>query len=243
MLRKIVKIDEEKCVGCGLCISACHEGALQLIDGKAKLVSESHCDGLGNCLPECPVGAITLEEREVAAHNEEAVKKNPAADQGQSAPATLACGCPGTHAKTIQRPQTPVVKPSPAQPGGAVAQSQLRQWPCQIKLVPVNAPYLQKADLLIAADCVAYAYANMHNDFMRNKITLIGCPKLDNTDYADKLAEIIKLNDIQSVTVLRMEVPCCSGIVTAVKDALIKSGQMVPWRVVTIGTDGSIISE
>lgn len=241
MKRKIVKIDEEKCTGCGLCISACHEGALQLIDGKAKLVTDSYCDGLGACLPECPVGAITLEEREAAAFDEAAVMKNQAAAHGEPAPAPLACGCPGTHAKMIQRPSSPAVEPNQAQPAAAASQSQLRQWPCQIKLVPANAPYLQKAHLLIAADCTAYAYANIHDTFMRNKITLVGCPKLDNTDYADKLAEILQLNDIQSITVLRMEVPCCSGIVTAVKDALIKSGQMIPWQVVTIGTAGNII--
>jgi ferredoxin len=243
MLRKIVKIDAEKCNGCGLCITGCHEGALQLIDGKAKLVSESYCDGLGACLPECPTGAITLEEREASDFDEEAVKKNQAAAHAQPAPAKLACGCPGTHAQTLQRPQVPAAVPNRVQETSAPAQSQLRQWPCQIKLVPVNAPYLQNAHLLIAADCTAYAYANIHHDFMRNKITLIGCPKLDDTNYADKLAEILRLNDIHSVTVLRMEVPCCGGIVAAVKDALIKSGKMIPWRVVIIGTDGSIVSE
>jgi ferredoxin len=243
MLRKIVKIDAEKCNGCGLCITGCHEGALQLIDGKAKLVSESYCDGLGACLPECPTGAITLEEREASDFDEEAVKKNQAAAHAQPAPAKLACVCPGTHAQTLQRPQVPAAVPNRVQETSAPAQSQLRQWPCQIKLVPVNAPYLQNAHLLIAADCTAYAYANIHHDFMRNKITLIGCPKLDDTNYADKLAEILRLNDIHSVTVLRMEVPCCGGIVAAVKDALIKSGKMIPWRVVIIGTDGSIVSE
>jgi ferredoxin len=237
MLRKIVKINEEKCNGCGLCISACHEGALQLIDGKAKLVTDSYCDGLGACLPECPTGAITLEEREAATFDEAAVAKNKT-----SAPATLACGCPGTQAKMIQRPSSPTVKPDQQHTAPAL-QSQLRQWPCQIKLVPAGAPYLQKAHLLIAADCTAYAYANIHEDYMRNKITLIGCPKLDEVDYTDKLAEILRLNEIKSVTVLRMEVPCCSGIATAVKGALIKSGQVIPWRVVTIGTDGSIVDE
>jgi ferredoxin len=241
MIRKIVKINEEKCNGCGLCISGCHEGALQLINGKAKLVSESYCDGLGNCLPECPTGAITLEEREVAAFDEAAVKKNQAAAHAQPAPAKLACGCPGTHAKTIQRTQAPAASPNRVQDTTASTQSQLQQWPCQIKLVPVNAPYLQNSHLLIAADCAAYAYANIHQDFMRNKITLIGCPKLDNTDYAEKLAEIIRLNEIKSVTVLRMEVPCCSGLATAVKDALTNSGKMIPWQIVTIGTDGTIV--
>lgn len=243
MLRKIVKIDEEKCNGCGLCISACHEGALQLIDGKAKLVTDSYCDGLGACLPECPTGAITLEEREATAFDEAAVTKNQTAAPTKPAPAQLGCGCPGTHAKTIQRPQAPAVQPNQECNTTAKPESQLQQWPCQIKLVPVNAPYLQKAHLLIAADCTAYAYANIHEDYMRNKITLIGCPKLDDTDYADKLSEIIKLNDIQSITVLRMEVPCCGGIVTAVKGALAKSGQIIPWRIVTIGTDGRIVNE
>lgn len=243
MLRKIVKINEEKCNGCGLCISACHEGALQLIDGKARLVTDAHCDGLGACLPECPTGAITLEEREAAAFDEESVQKKQASAHTHATPATLACGCPGTHAKTIQRPQTESVMPKIAQEVPTSAVSELRQWPCQLKLVPTNAPYLQKAHLLIAADCTAFAYANIHQDFMQNKITLIGCPKLDNTNYADKLAEILKLNDIQSITVLRMEVPCCGGIVAAVKEALIKSGQMIPWQIVTIGTNGTIVKE
>jgi len=241
MLRKIVTIDEEKCNGCGLCISGCHEGALQLVNGKAKLVSESYCDGLGACLPECPTGAITLEEREANVFDEVAVKKNQAAAHAQPAPAKLACGCPGTNAKTIQRTPAPAINASQVQNTIASTQSQLQQWPCQIKLVPVNAPYLQNANLLIAADCAAYAYANIHQDFMRNKITLIGCPKLDSTNYAEKLAEIIKLNEIKSVTVLRMEVPCCTGIATAVKDALISSGKMIPWQIVTIGTDGTIV--
>lgn len=242
MLRKIVKIDEEKCNGCGLCISACHEGALQLINGKAKLVTDSYCDGLGACLPECPAGAISLEEREADAFDETVVEKN---KQGSAhaQPAPLACGCPGTHAKSIQRTPAPDAAPANQAQQAAVPQSQLRQWPCQIKLVPVNAPYLQKAHLLIAADCTAYAYTNIHEQFMRNKITLIGCPKLDDTDYADKLAEILRLNDIQSVTVLRMEVPCCGGITAAVKSALQKSGEIIPWQVVTISTDGEIVSQ
>ncbi|MGI6066154.1 MAG: ATP-binding protein [Bacillota bacterium] len=239
MIRKIVRIDEEKCNGCGLCIDACHEGALQLIDGKAKLVSESYCDGLGDCLPECPTGAITIEEREAAAYDEEAVKNNMAA---KTAPAVenLPCGCPGTQAKTIQRKK--VIEPVTCAQAPE-ASSQLRQWPCQIKLVPVNAPYLDNARLLVAADCTAYAYANIHNDFMKNKITLIGCPKLDNVNYAEKLTQILQAHEVKSITVLRMEVPCCSGIVQAVKQAMLQSGKMIPWHVVTIGTDGSIIEE
>ncbi len=236
MIRKIIKIDEDKCNGCGLCIDACHEGALQLVDGKAKLISESYCDGLGDCLPECPTGAITIEEREAEPFDEEAVKK-----RMQERTQTLACGCPGTHARTIQR-KTEEISPTPAAPQPAIS-SQLQQWPCQIKLVPVNAPYFNNAHLLVAADCTAYAYANIHQDFMRNKITLIGCPKLDNVDYAEKLAEILKAHNIKSITVLRMEVPCCGGIENAVKQAILNSGKMIPWRVVTIGTDGSIIDE
>lgn len=211
MIRKIITIDEDKCNGCGLCASACHEGALRIIDGKAKLISDSYCDGLGNCLPECPTNAIRIVEREAAAFDEEAVAKHVAAG---SSPA-------GAHA--------PV--------------SQLGQWPCQIKLVPANAPYFDNANLLIAADCTAYAYANIHQDFMRNKITLIGCPKLDEGDYSQKLAQIFANNDLKSITVLRMEVPCCGGLVHAVKNAMLASGTMVPWKVVTISTDGNIIED
>ena len=239
MKRKIVQIDESKCNGCGLCVNACHEGALKLIDGKARLISDSYCDGLGDCLPECPVDAIQIVERDALAYDEEAVKKNMA----QKPP--LPCGCPRSHAKTLER--KPAVE-SAAQAGccstpqnSASAESQLRQWPCQIKLVPPSAPYFDNAHLLIAADCTAYAYAGIHNDFMRNKITLIGCPKLDDTDYSVKFAEILRLHEIKSITVLRMEVPCCGGIVQAVKKALLDSGKMIPWNVVTISTDGSIL--
>jgi len=237
MKRNIISIDEEKCNGCGICVSACHEGALQMIDGKAKLVSESYCDGLGNCLPECPTGAITIEEREAAEFDEKAVEKYMDSKKSEQAqPKTLACGCPGTHSKSIERK-------SEIAPQVAVqdSQSELRQWPVQIKLVPANAPYFNNANLLIAADCSAYSYANFHQTFMKNKITLIGCPKLDEGDYADKLTDILAMNDIKSVSVVRMEVPCCGGIVSAVKNALIKSGKMIPWNVVTIGTDGNII--
>ncbi|MGQ9558193.1 MAG: ATP-binding protein [Desulfurispora sp.] len=245
MLRKIIRIDEEKCNGCGLCVNACHEGALQLVNGKAKLVAESYCDGLGACLPECPTGALMLEEREAAPFDEEAVQKQMQSRKATApapVPEKLPCGCPGTHARVIER-KNAASRPAALQAGPAAAESQLRQWPCQIKLVPVNAPYFQNAHLLVAADCTAYAYASIHNDFMRNKVTIIGCPKLDSVDYTEKLTEILRLNEIKSVTVLRMEVPCCGGMVQAVKQALQKSGQMIPWRVVTISTSGEVLEE
>ncbi len=232
MIRKIIKIDEEKCNGCGLCAKACHEGAIEMIEGKAKLTREDYCDGLGDCLPACPTGAITFEEREAQAYNEEAVKKAKMNKQGEKLP----CGCPGMNSKVIKREDVisdeTVLKP---------ITSQLQQWPVQIKLVPVNAPYFNQANLLIAADCTAYAYANFHNEFIRNKITLIGCPKLDEGDYAEKLTEIISNNDIKSVTIVRMEVPCCGGIENAAKRALQASGKFIPWQVVTISTDGKIL--
>ena len=229
MIRKIIRIDEEKCNGCGACASACHEGAIEMVNGKAKLTREDYCDGLGDCLPACPTGAITFEEREAPAYNEEAVlkakqKKNP-----------LPCGCPGTHSKAIQREARDSADFS------APINSRLSQWPVQIKLVPTNAPYFDGANLLVAADCTAYAYGNFHNEFIRNRITLIGCPKLDSVDYTEKLTEIIGGNDIKSVTVVRMEVPCCGGIEHAVKEALKASGKFIPWRVVTISTDGRIL--
>lgn len=239
--RNIIRIDEDKCNGCGLCINACHEGALQLVDGKAKLVSDSYCDGLGHCLPECPTGAITIEEREADPFDEEAVKKNMEQRQAvdQKPQHMHSGGCPGSRAMFIRR-QEAETKPAVTT---EKPQSQLRQWPCQIKLVPVNAPYFQNAHLLVAADCTAYAYANVHEEFMKNKITIIGCPKLDEGDYSEKLTDILRLNNIKSVTVLRMEVPCCSGIVNAVKNALLNSGKLVPWQVVTIGTDGTILND
>jgi ferredoxin len=235
MIRKIITIDEEKCNGCGLCVTACHEGALQIIDGKAKLVSESYCDGLGNCLPECPVGAITIEEREAAPFDEEAVKKNMEKAQAQE------CGGGCISARPFElKGKQKNVRPEPRTEREEV-ESQLRQWSCQIQLVPVNAPYFNGAHLLIAADCTAYAYPNVHRDYMRNKITLIGCPKLDDADYADKLTEILKRNDIRSVTVLRMSVPCCGGLVYAVQQALIRSGKMIPWQVTVIDIDGTVL--
>ncbi|KPU44255.1 electron transport complex subunit RsxB [Oxobacter pfennigii] len=240
MIRKIITIDEDRCNGCGICINACHEGALKLIDGKAKLVSESYCDGLGACLPECPTGAMKIIEREADDFDEEAVKKNMEAmkhkEEKPSIPATLGCGCPGSQARAIEKKG--VAKEVKTQ---VSMESQLNQWPVQIKLVPPGAPYFENAHLLVAADCTAFAYANIHNDFMRNKITIIGCPKLDAIDYSEKLTQIIMSHEIKSITVLRMEVPCCGGIVNAVKQALLNSGKLVPWSVVTIGTNGDII--
>ncbi len=229
MIRKIIKIDVDKCNGCGACANACHEGAIGIINGKAKLLREDYCDGLGDCLPACPTGAITFEEREAPAYNEAAVQA--AKQQGHKG--KLPCGCPGTASKTISREVTDTEK--------VTVNSRLSQWPVQIKLVPVNAPYFNGANLLIAADCTAYAYGNFHNDFIKNKITLIGCPKLDSVDYSEKLTQIIAQNDIKSVTVVRMEVPCCGGIENAVKQALQNSGKFIPWHVVTISTDGQII--
>ncbi|MDX9872110.1 MAG: 4Fe-4S binding protein [Clostridia bacterium] len=238
MLRQIIKIDKEKCNGCGLCVTACHEGAIGLIDGKAELLRDDYCDGLGNCLPVCPTGAITFEEREALPFDEEAVKKNMA----QAEQADLPCGCPGSNAKAIRREEKPPATQdaSPAETAPAVM-SQLRQWPVQIKLVPVNAPYFEQANLLIAADCTAYAYGNFHQDFMKNKITLIGCPKLDEGDYSEKLAAILKANNIKSVTVVRMEVPCCRGIENAVVTALQNCGKMIPWQIKVLSTDGQIL--
>ena len=209
MMRKIIKIDEEKCNGCGLCVSACHEGAIGLAYGKAKLLRDDYCDGLGNCLPVCPTGAITFEEREAADYDEAAVK----ASMENKQPDTLACGCPGRHSKTIERDN----RREPAQTQATSAETHLNQWPVQIKLVPPNAPYFKNANLLVAADCTAYAYGNFHGEYMKNKITIIGCPKLDEGDYSEKLTDILKMNDIKSVTVARMEVPCCGGIENAVK--------------------------
>ena len=230
MIRKIIRIDEEKCNGCGACASACHEGAIEMVNGKAKLTREDYCDGLGDCLPACPTNAISFEEREAPAYDEAAVK----AAQARKTAAKLPCGCPGSNARAIQREM-----PIPAVNAAPVS-SQLRQWPCQIKLVPVNAPYFDGANLLIAADCTAYAYGNFHQDFIRNHITLIGCPKLDEGDYAEKLTAIIANNNIRSVKIVRMEVPCCGGIENAAKRALQASGKFIPWQVVTITTDGRI---
>lgn len=237
MIRRIIKIDEEKCNGCGLCVTACHEGAIILENNKAKLLRDDYCDGLGDCLPACPTGAISFEEREATPYDEAAVM----ARMGKIAKTPLPCGCPGSNARTIERTvdDTPATACEPPTHMG----SRLRQWPVQIKLVPVNAPYFDGAHLLIAADCAAYAHGNFHNEFMRNKITIIGCPKLDATDYSEKLSAILQTNNIASVTVVRMEVPCCGGIENAAKTALVKSGKMIPWQVITITTDGKTLEK
>ena len=213
MIRKIIKLDESRCNGCGACAAACHEGAIEIIDGKAVLIREDYCDGLGDCLPECPADAISFEEREAPAYDEAAVL---AAKQRK-------------------------IKDAPFHASARV--SQLGQWPCQIKLAPVNAPYFSGAKLLIAADCTAYAYANMHEDFMKGKVTLIGCPKLDSVDYSEKLTEIIQNNDIKSVTILRMEVPCCGGLEMAAQKALQESGKSIPCQTITISIDGNIVDD
>ena len=231
MKRKIIKIDEEKCNGCGLCAQACHEGAIGMADGKAKLLREDYCDGLGDCLPACPVGAISFEEREAPAYDEQAVKAAKAA-KAQSLP----CGCPGTQSKRIERKaHVPLEQYE--------SESELSQWPVQIKLVPVRAPYFEGANLLVAADCTAYAYGNFHARFIRNRVTLIGCPKLDEGDYAEKLTAILQNNEIKSLTIVRMEVPCCGGIENAAKRALQASGKLIPWQVVTVRTDGTIADD
>ena len=228
MIRRIIEIDDSKCNGCGACAATCHEGAIAMVNGKAKLMRDDYCDGLGDCLPACPTGAITFVEREAAAYDEAAVLAAKAQKEKE-----LPCGCPGSAAKAIQRQDSPAVR--------VYQQSQLRQWPVQIKLAPVNAPWFDGAKLLVAADCTAYAYANFHQDFIKGHITLVGCPKLDAVDYAVKLAEILRSNDIHSVTVVRMEVPCCGGIEHAVKRALQDSGKCIPWDVVTISTNGHIV--
>lgn len=234
MLRKIIQIDEEKCNGCGACAQACHEGAIGMVNGKARLLRDDYCDGLGDCLPSCPTGAISFVEREAAAYNEQAVMANKQKKM-QNNGASLHKGCPGRQMRQFER--THNTEHSQDVYSNA---SQLQQWPCQIKLVPTNAPYLDNAKLLIAADCTAYAYARLHEDFMKGKITLIGCPKLDHIDYSEKLTEIITNNHIQSVTVVRMEVPCCGGLENAVKQALHSSGKLIPWQVATISVDGNV---
>lgn len=236
MVRKIIKIDKERCNGCGACAAACHEGAIEIIDGKAVLTREDYCDGLGDCLPECPTNAISFEEREAPAYDEAAVlaaKQKKMQAQGIK---MSHAGCPGTQARQIVH-QNAENTPSHT----LTAVSQLAQWPCQIKLAPVNAPYFNGAKLLIAADCTAYAYANIHEDFMKGKVTLIGCPKLDSVDYSEKIMEIVRNNDIKSVTILRMEVPCCGGLEAAVKKALQESGKFIPWQTITLSIDGKIL--
>ncbi len=270
MIRKIIHIDEEKCNGCGLCARACHESAIGIIDGKAKLLREDYCDGLGDCLPACPTNAISFVEKEAAAYDEAAVLENKKKLEAQSADTNTAVpvhnGCPGSMARRIQRndnlpsfssflakchnnndknagsaDQTANTDTNTGA-ASSIPESQLQQWPVQIKLVPINAPYFDGADLLIAADCTAYAYANFHQDFIKGKITLIGCPKLDSVDYSEKLTEIIRQNNIKSVTIVRMEVPCCGGIQNAAINAMKASGKFLPWQVYTISTDGRILA-
>ena len=238
MIRKIIHIDEDKCNGCGLCATACHEGAIDIIDGKAKLVRENFCDGFGDCLPGCPTGAITFEEREAPAYDEAAVQESKKKKELQEKMKHLhEGGCPGSRMRMLDQP---------GEAGSNIAEPmrqapQLRNWPVQIKLAPINAAYFNKAKLLIAADCTAYAYANFHQEFMRGKVTLVGCPKLDAVDYSEKLTEIIRSNEIQEVTIVRMEVPCCGGLEMAAKKALQASGKFIPWQVVTISIDGKIL--
>ena len=237
MVRRVIQIDEEKCNGCGICAEACHEGAIGIVDGKAKLLRDDYCDGLGDCLPNCPVGAISFIEREAAAYDEAAVQENKKKKMQEMGQAPVG-GCPGSRMRQLER------KPAEEnQNAGSPVSSQLRQWPVQIKLAPVNAPYFDGAKLLIAADCTAYAYAGFHEKFMKDHVTLIGCPKLDEGDYADKLAEIIGNNSIRSIRIVRMEVPCCGGIENAVIRAMERSGKMIPWQVVTIACDGTIREE
>ena len=233
MIRKIIQIDEEKCNGCGLCAAACHEGAIGMVDGKARLLRDDYCDGLGDCLPACPTGAIRFVEREAAAYDEAAVLENKKKKM-QAEGMKLSGGCPGSRARTLEREQ------GDCGPAGAIP-SQLNQWPVQIKLAPINASYFNGANLLIAADCTAYAYGSFHQDFIRGRVTLIGCPKLDMVDYTEKLEQIIRENEIRSLTVVRMEVPCCGGIEHAAVTALKNSGKFIPWQVVTISTDGRIL--
>ena len=235
MIRRIIQIDKEKCNGCGACAEACHEGAIAMVEGKAQLMRDDYCDGLGDCLPACPTGAIAFVEREAAAYDEKAVMENKQKKMRKEG-MTLPCGCPGSHSRKIQHAEA-----VGAEPARTEQTSRLSQWPVQIKLAPVNAPYFDGARLLIAADCTAYAYAAFHERFIKGHITLVGCPKLDSVDYSEKLTEIIRGNDIKSVTVVRMEVPCCGGLEQAVKKALQQSGRFIPWQVVTVAVDGRIL--
>lgn len=234
MIRKIIKIDDEKCNGCTLCVTACHEGAIGMINGKARLLRDDYCDGLGDCLPVCPTNAISFIEKDTAAYDEEAVKENIKKKKEENEP--LPCGCPGTNAKVIAHNEL-------YEQNYIEQISQLSQWPVQIKLVPIHAPYFDGANLLIAADCSAFAYGNFHREFIKNHVVLIGCPKLDMVDYSEKLIEIIKNNNIKSLKIVRMEVPCCGGIEYAAKEALQNSGKFLPWQVYTISVDGNIIEE
>ena len=237
MKRRIIEIDQNKCNGCGACAAACHEGAIAMVNGKAQLMRDDYCDGLGDCLPTCPTAAITFVEREAAAYDEKAVEENKQRklqEKMQAEGMSIPCGCPGSQSRTIAHEESAAVCDT-------TAVSRLSQWPVQIKLVPTRAPYFDGAKLLIAADCTAYAYAAFHEKFIKGHITLVGCPKLDSVDYSEKLTEIIRENDIKSVTIVRMEVPCCGGLEFAAKTALQQSGKFIPWQVVTISTDGKIL--
>lgn len=245
MIRKIIHIDEDKCNGCGLCVEACHESAIAMVDGKAKLIRDDYCDGMGDCLPNCPTGAITFEEREAAEYDREAVEANMKKKKMEEMQKKMQIGamqlhpeggCPGSRMREMKRDN---IKAAGAAPISVT--SQLTNWPVQIKLAPVRAPYFEGAKLLIAADCTAYAYANFHQEFIRGKVALIGCPKLDAVDYSEKLTEIIQNNDIKSATIVRMEVPCCGGLAAAAKKALQDSGKFIPWQIVTISIDGNIL--
>lgn len=241
MKRRIIEINREQCNGCGACAAACHEGAISMIDGKAQLMRDDYCDGLGDCLPVCPTGAITFVEREAAAYDEKTVMENKRKmmqEKMKKEGMTLPCGCPGSQTRRIEHTACAEVEEE-----NAKYVSRLSQWPVQIKLVPVNAQYFDGAKLLIAADCTAYAYAAFHERFIRGHITLVGCPKLDDVDYSEKLTEIIRDNDIKSVTIVRMEVPCCGGLETAAKKALQQSGKFIPWQVVTVTVDGRLREE
>ena len=237
MKRQIIEIDEAKCNGCGLCAKACHEGAIGMVNGKAKLLRDDFCDGFGDCLPQCPTGAIRFVEREAAAYDEKAVA---AAKQARQA-TPPAGGCPGMRLQMLKKTQA--AEPKDDCKETADLPSQLAQWPCQIRLVPPNAPFFAGAKLLIAADCTAYAYGDFHRAFMRGKVTIIGCPKLDDVDYAEKLGEILRENDIKSVTLVRMEVPCCGRLEMALEEALRASGKVIPWSVVTLTRDGRVLEE
>lgn len=234
MVRRIIEIDQEKCNGCGACAAACHEGAIGMVNGKATLLRDDYCDGLGDCLPTCPTGAITFVEREAAAYDEEAVKANMAAKKASAG--GCSGGCPGS--------QSHAIRSAPVQEAPVVhseVRSRLMQWPIQLKLLPIQAPFYQGAKLLVAADCTAFSRADFHERFMKGRITVIGCPKLDEGDYTEKLTEILRLNDIREVTVVRMEVPCCGGIQRTVETALRASGKFIPWQVVTLSRDGRIL--
>lgn len=240
MIRKIISINEDKCNGCGICATACHEGAIEIINGKAKLIKDEYCDGLGDCLPGCPMDAITIIEREADEYNEEAVKER-MKEREEKSNESLPCGCPGTMAKKIVRKVIKKVKPEEKQISNKEVVSELSQWPIQLNLINPHSEFLSDADLLIAADCTAYSYANFHRDFIKGHITMIGCPKLDDIEYyKEKLTEILRYNNVKSIKVIRMTVPCCGGIVSAVKEAMLNSGLIVPYSEVMVDTDGSV---